>query len=128
MNKVNTDQKLELIRSIRMQNQHDRNLCRERERLLYGNGTIEKGELYSTENAITLPGADAVIFPPKKETGFLTGFRIRLFIALVLFGVFIFLDRSQIDLNGVSTGDFYKLITQNFEVPSDWFGNIFDLS
>lgn len=123
MNKVNTDQKLELIRSIRMQNQHDRNLCRERERLLYGNGTIEKGELYSTENAITLPGADTVIFPPKKETGF----RIRLFIALVLFGVFIFLDRSQIDLNGVSTGDFYKLITQNFEVPSDWFGNIFDL-
>lgn len=115
MSRVNIDKKLELVRTIRMQNQYNRMKCRERESLLYGIAPPEhKGELYSAEAAAGIIQGE--LQPPVKG-GFLTGFRIRFVIALILFSVFIYLDRNNISLLGKNTFDLFISLTESIELP-----------
>ena len=52
MSKVSTDKKLELIRTIRMQNQYNRQLFRSRENLVYSDDpSLRHGEIYGLESA-----------------------------------------------------------------------------
>lgn len=128
MSKINTNQRLELVRLIRMQNQYNRSQCRERERILYGHSTAEndRAELYGTENAVSLPEAVRENSPYKKE-GFSGGFRLRLFLAIVLFGVFLYLDKTGTEILGKTTADFFHYITDTLELPDEWSLNSFDL-
>lgn len=116
MSRVNSDKKLELIRTIRMQNQYNRIKCRERESFLYGiPPSGNKRELYSTEAAVgTIPGE---IAEPVKGGGFLSGFRIRFFIALILFSTFIYLDKNHISIFGKTTFDLFVSLTESVELP-----------
>lgn len=128
MNKINTNQRLELVRSIRMQNQYNRNQCRERERFLYGHSSSDSSpaELYKTENAALLTDMTGENSYYKKE-GFLSGFRIRLFLAIVLFGVFLYLDKTGTEIFGKTTADFFGYITDTMELWEEWDLNSFDL-
>lgn len=115
MSRVNVDKKLELIRTIRMQNQYNRIKCRERENFLYGTPPIEdKRELYSTEAA-------AGIIPGEMQTpikgGVLTGFRIRFVIALILFSAFIYFDKNDISIFGKNTFDLFISLTESIDLP-----------
>lgn len=116
MNRIDTDKKLALVHSIRMQNQYNRMKCREREQLIYGIGSeADKRELFSTETAACMPGYEESIAARPKER-ILSGFRIRFLIAAVLIGVFIYLDINKIDIYGMTTDDLFQLITKTTEI------------
>lgn len=124
--KVNTNQKLELIRSIRMQNQYNRNQCRERERFLYGYepDREKRQELHSAEISagISLDGKESF---PATESGSLGGFRIRFVIAVLLLAIFIFMDLNEIDFLGNSMREIAAHISES--VPVKEVLNSFDL-
>ena len=56
MNHISTDQKLQLVHTIRMQNQYNRMKCREREQILYGiSPAYDLREVYRSETAMSRP-------------------------------------------------------------------------
>lgn len=118
MSKVNTNRKLELVRMVRMQHQSNRNECRERERFLYGKSSYPstRGEIYGAESTAYLSGSEDVV-PGYEKDKIFTGFRVRLFLAIVLFGVFIFLDRNQITLYGTTTADLFQMMIRSLALP-----------
>ncbi|MBD5455877.1 MAG: hypothetical protein HDR23_05290 [Lachnospiraceae bacterium] len=119
MSHINTDQKLELVRTIRMQNQYNRMKCRERESFLYGKPLPhDRKELYSAEAAMSFP-AQPEIMEPEKSGGLLTGFRIRFLIALVLFSVFIYFDKNDISILGKNTFELFVSLTESIDLPID---------
>lgn len=128
MSHVNTDQKLRLVQSIRMQNQYNRMKCREREQLLYGTAAgNDKREIYGAETAMSLP----VIVEngvPVKKSGIFTGFRLRFLIAIILFSAFIYLDKNEISILGKTTQDICDFLTESIALPVNLpFLNSFDL-
>lgn len=109
MSKVNTDKKLELIRAIRMQNQHDRQLIRMREGIVYSDLPEKKhGELYGLEEAV-LPSQ-----PEKSKT--LVNFRIRFVIAVVLLLCFILCDVNHISFGNEDADSFYNRIKSSTDI------------
>lgn len=118
MGKISANQKLELVRMVRMQHQFNRNECRERERFLYGKSSypVTKGEIYGAESTTYLPGREDVM-PGYEKDKLFTGFRIRFFFAVVLFGVFIFLDKNQIAIYGTTTADLFQMMLQSLHLP-----------
>ncbi len=102
MSKVSTDKKLELIRTIRMQNQYNRQLFRSRENLIYSDDpSVRHGEIY---------GLESMSYPIKEEpariknannnpdsgSGIFRSFRIRFLIAMGLFLAFVYCDIRDI--------------------------------
>ena len=71
---ISADKKLELVQHIRMQNNYERNLCREREQLIFGKAPNEGDGVQNTE---------------------FSGFRQRFLLAAVLFFLFVFTDVRQ---------------------------------
>lgn len=128
MRHVNTDQKLQLIQTIRSQNQYNRMKCREREQFLYGSGNgNEKRELYGAEAAVNYPLTGENVIPGKKNSVF-TGFRLRFLAAVILFSVFIYLDRNDIDILGKTSQEFFDILTENISLPFNLpSSNPFDL-
>ncbi|MGN0377486.1 MAG: hypothetical protein ACI4ED_07605 [Suilimivivens sp.] len=127
MSHVNTDQKLQLIHTIRMQNQYNRMKCREREQLLYGTVQNDRRELYGAEASMSLPvtGETAI---PVKRSGVFTGFRLRFLIAVMLLSAFIYLDKNEINIFGETTIDLFTSLTESIDLPVDLpFLNSFDL-
>lgn len=130
---VTVNKKLELVRMIRMQNQSNRNECRERERFLYGYSSQaeHQKELYGAELAATADGytekeQDRGL---KGETSLFSGFRIRFVIALVIMGLFIYMDKTEMDFLGKSMEEIAFYLTSNVS-PAESFGdmlNSFDL-
>lgn len=119
MSRIDTDKKLELVRRIRMQNQYNRMKCRERESFLYGTLPVnDRRELYSTETAMSFPITGEEQEHVKKG-GFLTGFRIRFLAALILFSIFIYLDKNDISILGKNTFDLFVSITESLDLPID---------
>lgn len=115
MSPVNTEKKLELVRSIRMQNQYNRQLCRRHEQLLYAGENEKKArELYSLEEA-TLP--KTAFFSTAegnvKEGSLFKGLRIRIVIAMLLFLGFVFCDRNGIDILGQNTTRLFEMLSEN---------------
>lgn len=128
MNRIDTDKKLALVHSIRMQNQYNRMKCREREQLIYGIGSEpDKRELFGTETAAYMPGYEENTASPAKER-ILSGFRLRFILAIALIGIFIYLDINKIDIYGMTTDDLFQLFTKTTEIKENLdILNSFDL-
>lgn len=128
MSKIDTDKKLALVHSIRMQNQYNRMKCREREQLIYGPGSEpDKRELFGTEMTAYMPGYEENTVPHPKER-ILSGFRLRFILAIALIGIFIYLDINKIAVYGMTTDDLFQLFTKNIEIKENLdILNSFDL-
>ena len=121
MSKVDTDKKLELIRTIRMQNQYNRQLCRSREQLIYSDDvTFRKGEIYGLESA-TMSMSDKFTGKPVMRTdagkepeneSILKGFRIRMVVAMILFLAFVFCDIKEIAIGGEMPETLFERMTE----------------
>lgn len=118
--KISTDQKLELIRTVRMQQQYNRNQCREREKILYGISGA-RGELFASENSITFSSPymkmDTEALPSKKSYS-LSGFRLRFLFAMLLFGCFIFADAKEVGILGKNTEEILVLLQNSLDLLS----------
>ena len=86
-----------------------------RERLLYGR-TSAAGKpdynqsLYYDENVLPDSDGDSV-----------SSFKLRFFIALVLFGIVVFMDRSHVAIGGISSEKLYGMISADYEEKiEDW--------
>ena len=130
MSKVKTDKKLELIRTIRLQNQYNRQLFRSRENLLYSDEPVGRhGEIYGLE-AAAYPVKDLSQMKrelPKEEASgsILKGFRIRFVIAMLLFIAFIYCDVKKVSLWDQTSDTLYQLITESQQLPA-LVGQIFN--
>lgn len=120
MGSIDTDRKLELVRTIRLQNQYNRQLCRSRQQLLYANDPCQgKGEIYGLESAV-MPVSEELNrkISTKANLGkaqggtFLKGFRIRLVIAMLLFLAFVFCDVKGIPLGKESMNSLFERMTE----------------
>lgn len=115
MKKTDTERKLALVQSIRMENRYNRMKCRERENILYGNGFHpEKGELYGAEMAAAMPGLEEGA-PIRRESLF-SGFRIRFLLAAALVAAFIYMDLNHLDFYGKTTEDLFRLLKETTEL------------
>lgn len=120
MGKVGTDKKLELIRTIRMQNQYNRQLFKSRENLIYAEDpSMRHGEIY---------GLETMTYPLKEEaartneragegSGMLRSFRLRFLIAMGLFLAFVYCDIRKIQIGSVTSGQLYQIINENEMIP-----------
>ncbi len=98
-----TEQKLELVQQIRNKYNQDQFDLGHREEILYGK-TIAKDKEY---------------YEPKQETYELNasgaGFRIRLFVAFLLFVLIILFDITGKSLFGMNTPQIFQAIEANYE-------------
>ena len=108
MGKVNTDKKLELIKSIRMQNQYDRQLFRMREGFLYSDPVNRHGELYSLETPESPSG--------EEKSRSLVNFRVRFVIAVILLVSFILCDVNNISIGKEDSGSIYERIKSSTDI------------
>ncbi len=109
------EKKLQLVQQVRSrynENQYDMS---NRERLLYGR-TSAAGKpdynqsLYYDENVLPDSDGDSV-----------SSFKLRFFIALVLFGIVVFMDRSHVAIGGISSEKLYGMISADYEEKiEDW--------
>ena len=127
MGRIDTDRKLELVRTIRLQNQYNRQLCRSRQQLLYSNDPYqEKGEIYGLES-VAIPVSGGINRKRNAKTNLekeqgsslLKGFRIRLVIAMLLFLAFVFCDVKGIRLGKESMNNLFEHMTET-DLP-DYF-------
>lgn len=110
--KVTTDQKLELVRTIRAQNEYNRRICKSREHLLYAEIPGDRSsEIYGleAEPQDALQSQDT----PKKLFG---GFRFRFVMAIALFLAFVFWDQQQSSFFGYTKDKLQKIITQSIDM------------
>lgn len=124
MGEINTEKKLELVRSIRMNQQNNRAIMGRREQILYGisPSPVSKGELYSLEST-ALTGA----VPAETNQSFqnpLRSFKIRLIVAVVLFAGFIFADRTGQSFWGINSAKIHELITAENGSLFDFITNL----
>lgn len=109
MNKIDTEKKLELIRSIRNQNQYDRQLMRMREGILYSDTpSIKREELYGMENPASTAGQT-------KGKSF-RSFRIRFALALVCLVAFILCDINHLSFGEENTDTILNHLTSNTDL------------
>ena len=109
------EKKQQLVQQVRSrynENQYDMS---NRERLLYGR-TSAAGKpdynqsLYYDENVLPDSDGDSV-----------SSFKLRFFIALVLFGIVVFMDRSHVAIGGISSEKLYGMISADYEEKiEDW--------
>lgn len=123
MSKVSTDKKLELIRTIRMQNQYNRQLFKSRENLIYSDDpSLRHGEIYGLES-MTYPVKEdpmrlkAVNEKPDTGSGIFRSFRIRFLIAMGLFLAFVYCDIRDVRIGSVTTDYLYQIINENEVIP-----------
>lgn len=124
---VTSNQKLELVRMIRMQNQSNRNECREREQFLYGYPTSAggRGEIYGTEAMSALDASlGKETYVPKEAFAF-SGFRIRFLFAVILMVLFIYMDKSEGRLFGKTMEELTLYLTESIHLEETL--NSFDL-
>lgn len=97
------EKKLQLVQQVRSryhENQYD---LSNRERIIYGRTSVFDQSEYD-ENML-----------PDSEGDSLSSFKLRLFIALALLGVIIFMDRSQIAIGGITSEKLYGMISADYE-------------
>lgn len=118
MSRISTNKRLELVRMVRMQHQSNRNECRERERFLYGKSSYpsQRGEIYGAESSAYALEREELSSGYQKG-GLFVGFRIRFFLAALLFLAFILLDRNQIALYGTTTAKLFQMMIQSLKLP-----------
>jgi hypothetical protein len=126
MGQIETDKKLELVRAIRMSQLNNRALLNGRERLLYGHSPIKppvtKGELYSLEVAAleggAVSGTTAGIGSPFRS------FKLRMIAAVVLFALFVFWDRTEQNIAGVTSVKIYELVNDKEDMVAGFINNL----
>lgn len=105
------NRKLQLVQQVRSryhENQYDMS---NRERIMYGRTSVFDRPDY---DEYTLPNSGS-------DDDSLSSFKLRLFIALVLFGVIVFMDRSHISIGGITSEKLYGMISADYEEKiEDW--------
>ena len=127
MGQIDTNKKLELVRSIRMNQQNNRAVLNNREQLLYGTSRplVAKGEVYGLESAaLTGTAPEAAIADSGNS---LKSFKIRLLIAVILFAAFVFLDRTGQSVMGITTKQVAEAITTESKEVLGFAAKLFDL-
>lgn len=119
MGKITTNQKLQLIRSIREENLDNRMKMRHRERLLYGTESkmgddmplYSKGyygdgerELYALEEGGIPAGGNSF-----------SSFKLRLVLAIALFCVYLVADAGEGTIGGISTDAMREEMNKDFD-------------
>ena len=127
MGKVSADKKLELIRTIRMQNQYNRQLFKSRENLIYSDDpSARHGEIYGLESMAypvsQASGARGANEKPEAGSGILKGFRFRFIIAMGIFLAFVYCDIRNIQIGSVTTQYLHQLINENEIIP--WLADL----
>lgn len=123
MSKVSTDKKLELIRTIRMQNQYNRQLFKSRENLIYSDDpSLRHGEIYGLESMAYPAKEDSMRLKtvnekPDTRSGIFRSFRIRFLIAMGLFLAFVYCDIRGIRIGSITTDYLYQIINENEMIP-----------
>lgn len=101
MNDTTTERKLELIKQIRSQHHQNRYELHNREQILYGQ---------------TFPKEITAINNFSEETiSIKNTFKIRFFIAALLFGLVIGLDMTGKSLAGLDAENIYTLLAESYE-------------
>ncbi len=109
------EKKLQLVQQVRSrynENQYDMS---NRERILYGRTSAAERpdynrSLYYDENVL-----------PDSEGDSVSSFKLRFFIALVLFGIVVFMDRSHVAIGGITSEKLYGMISADYEEKiEDW--------
>lgn len=123
MGQIDTDKKLELVRAIRLSQLNNRAVLNNREQLLYGRSKspVTRGELHSLE-AAALDGA----IPQGQEDGgnIFRSFKIRLIIAVMLFAVFAFWDRTEQNIFGITGEKIYAAINNQHDAVAEFINNL----
>ncbi|GFI15397.1 MAG: hypothetical protein HFI43_05320 [Lachnospiraceae bacterium] len=113
--KISAAKKLELVKAIRMQNQYNRQLFRNREGFLYADTSQDRGhygELYSLEE----PPKPAASTAPEDNKSTMGGFRLRFMIALILLLSFVLCDANNISYGGENADTIFERITSSPDV------------
>ncbi len=118
--KISTEQKLALIRTVRLQQQYNRSRCREREKILYGK-TIAENELFASEERMTLSPVIKAESPGifQQKSFFWSGVRMRFFLALILFVIYLFADRNQTEILQKDSNELRYMIQENLELSEE---------
>lgn len=97
------EKKIQLVQQVRSryhENQYDMS---NRERVLYGRTSVFDRTDYD-ENDL-----------PNSEDDSLSSLKLRFFIALMLFGIVVFMDRSHIAIGGITSQKLYGMISADYE-------------
>ncbi len=97
------EKKLQLIQQVRSRYHENQCDMSNRERIMYGRTSVFDKPDYD-ENTL-----------PDTEDDPLSSFKLRLFIALVLFGIVVFMDRNQIAIGGLTSEKLYGMISADYE-------------
>lgn len=97
------ERKLQLIQQVRSRYHENRYDLSNRERILYGRTSVSDMPEYD-ENMM-----------PDPEPDVFSSFKLRLFIALVLFGIVVFMDRNHVTIGGITSEKLYGVISADYE-------------
>ncbi|MDE6167600.1 MAG: hypothetical protein K2G28_03995 [Acetatifactor sp.] len=108
MSNVSTEQKLRLVQQVRSRYSEDQLDLTNRERILYGRSSFRSAE-----------GPWAEQYPYPEDAPRPSLFKIRLLLALVLFGAVIAMDTSGINVAGITAETIFEAISVDYEDTID---------
>lgn len=124
MSDTTMEKKLELVQQIRSQynkNQYD---LFHREQILYGRTSQENYRNQIKEDSFTMPYSEENTDDLNDGVNF---FKVRLLLAAVLLAGIILLDLSGGDIAGITTGQIFDAISEDYEEDIDgWLGGLTD--
>lgn len=106
MSEVSTENRLRLLKQIRLRYEEDQNDLSSRERILYG---------HSSRPAAARYNYDGNSREEELSEGQPSSFRLRLAVALLLAAAVIFMDRNRISLAGITSDQVYGAISADYE-------------
>ncbi len=120
------EKKLLLVRQVRSRYSEDQYDLSNREQLLYGRTSIPDRSVYSTaspysETACSYGETYGEDGAPSPEGEALASFKLRLVLAALLFGLVVFLDKSDTAIGGITAQKLYTAISADYEDKlEDW--------
>lgn len=105
MEHISSEKKMELIRTIREENERNKGKMRNRESILFGGASSYQQQ----------PSESAQEFRPVKSS-----FRLRLLLAIALFAGYLVMDMGKLDISGVTAEIVHAGINKSFSA------NLFD--
>jgi len=124
MGQIGIEKKMELIRRVRMEQHHNRNVISSRENLLYGKTKppAAKSEIYGLEASATAgmasDNSDAL------AGNMLKSFKIRLIIAVSVFAVYVFVDQTGMSFMGLDAAKIHGWVNEGFEGLSGYIADL----
>lgn len=114
--KISLEKKLELARTLRRENMENRMKVRQREGFLYGSGYVVppcEERLQEDEYAMGALMGKKQAGAPDGANHFLTGFKCRMILSLVLFAVFLLYDAGGSEIGGCSAEKIHEMIAED---------------